>query len=55
MNKVFNFQVGCSIFASNIGAEHFLELPSVAAIDGIAVAIYEIQVMNIKQSPTSLL
>ena len=41
---IFLYQVGPSIFASNIGSEHFLELPSRAALDGIAVAIYEIQV-----------
>ena len=39
-------QVGLSIFVSNIGTEHFVGLVGLAAKEGIAFALYEIQVCN---------
>lgn len=37
----FKFQVGASIFASNVGAPMFIGLAGTAAASGFAVAIYE--------------
>ena len=37
-------QVGASLFASNIGSEHFLGLAGSGAADGIAVAVFELNV-----------
>ena len=33
--------VGCSIFSSNIGAEHFIGLAGAGATDGIVVGVIE--------------
>ena len=35
------FQVGCSIFGSNIGSEHFIGLAGTAAASGYAVVLFE--------------
>lgn len=36
------FQIGASIFASNIGATHFLGLAGSAAVNGVGVSLFEI-------------
>ena len=38
------FQVGASLFASNIGSEHFIGLAGSAASEGFAIACYELNV-----------
>lgn len=38
------FQVGASVFASNIGSEHFIGLAGSGAASGIAVAAFELNV-----------
>jgi hypothetical protein len=41
----FSFlQVGASLFASNIGSEHFIGLAGSAAATGIAIATFEMNV-----------
>jgi len=40
------FLVGASLFASNIGSEHFIGLAGSGAAAGIAVASYEVNVSN---------
>ena len=49
LTKVKNLllQVGLSIFVSNIGTEHFVGLVGLAAKEGIAFALYEIQVRDV--------
>ena len=43
------FQVGFSLFASNIGSEHFIGLAGTGAASGIAVGAFEFNVnMNSK-------
>ena len=39
-----NFKVGASVFASNIGSEHFIGLAGSGAASGIAVAAFELNV-----------
>jgi Na+/proline symporter len=39
------YQVGASLFASNIGSEHFVGLAGQAASYGISVGAYEWQVI----------
>ena len=41
---MFLFQVGASIFASNIGSMHFLGLAGGGAATGLSVAWYELNV-----------
>ena len=43
------FQVGFSLFASNIGSEHFIGLAGTGAASGIAVGAFEFNV-NINSS-----
>ena len=38
------FQVGASLFASNIGSEHFIGLSGTGAATGIGVGAFEINV-----------
>ena len=38
------FQVGFSLFASNIGSEHFIGLAGTGAASGIAVGAFEFNV-----------
>ena len=38
-------QVGASLFASNIGSEHFIGLAGSGAADGIAVGVFELNVI----------
>ncbi len=40
-------QVGASIFASNIGSEHFIGLAGSGAADGIGVGAFELNVNSI--------
>ena len=40
------FQVGASLFASNIGSEHFIGLAGSAASEGFAIACYELNVIR---------
>lgn len=40
-------QVGASLFASNIGSEHFIGLAGSGAAAGIAVGAFELNVSNI--------
>ena len=47
LNFILDFiymQVGASLFASNIGSEHFIGLAGSGAASGIAVAAFEINV-----------
>ena len=52
INRCFKFylqffmaqQVGASLFASNIGSEHFIGLAGSAAATGIAIATFEMNV-----------
>ena len=37
-------QIGASLFASNIGSEHFIGLAGSGAAGGIAIANYEVNV-----------
>ena len=39
-----NFQVGASLFASNIGSEHFIGLAGSGAAAGLAVGAFELNV-----------
>ena len=39
-----SFQVGASLFASNIGSEHFIGLSGTGAASGIAVGAFEFNV-----------
>jgi len=45
---IFNYfefiQVGASLFASNIGSEHFIGLAGTGAASGIAVGAFEFNV-----------
>ena len=41
----FSLQVGASLFASNIGSEHFIGLSGTGAASGIAVGAFEFNVM----------
>jgi hypothetical protein len=41
------FQVGASLFASNIGSEHFIGLAGSGAAAGIAVGAFELNVSNV--------
>lgn len=38
---LFLFQVGASLFSSNIGSEHFVGLAGTGAASGIAIVLYE--------------
>lgn len=52
-NLIFVFwfkKVGASLFASNIGSEHFIGLAGSAASDGFAIASYELNVTIIKKT-----
>ncbi len=40
-------QVGASLFASNIGSEHFIGLAGTGAASGIAIVLYEWSVSQI--------
>ena len=40
----FDCQVGASLFASNIGSEHFIGLAGSGAASGLAVGVYELNV-----------
>ena len=47
LNFILDFiyvQVGASLFASNIGSEHFIGLAGSGAASGIAVAAFELNV-----------
>ena len=45
--KLLNFfQVGASLFASNIGSEHFIGLSGTGAASGISVAAFEFNVSS---------
>ena len=46
------FQVGASLFASNIGSEHFIGLAGSGAAAGIAVGAFELNVSNILHTNT---
>lgn len=50
MSKVdsvcIHFKVGPSLFASNIGSEHFIGLAGSGAANGIAVVSYEWEVIK---------
>ena len=39
-----SFQVGASLFASNIGSEHFIGLAGSGAASGIGIAVFELNV-----------
>ena len=41
------YKVGASLFASNIGSEHFIGLAGSGAAAGIAVGSYEVNVSKI--------
>ena len=41
---LLNFQVGASLFASNIGSEHFIGLAGSGAAAGLAVGAFELNV-----------
>ena len=41
---IFFFQVGASLFASNIGSEHFIGLAGSGAAAGVAVGAFELNV-----------
>ena len=43
-------QVGASLFASNIGSEHFIGLAGTGAASGIGVAAFEFNVQNISDT-----
>ena len=47
-NSAIIHQVGASLFASNIGSEHFIGLAGSGAADGIAVAVFELNVSHAK-------
>ena len=36
-----SFQVGASLFSSNIGSEHFIGLAGTGAASGVAIVFYE--------------
>ena len=38
--------MGASLFASNIGSEHFIGLAGSGAADGIAVGVFELNVIQ---------
>ena len=40
----FTFQVGASLFASNIGSGHFVGLAGSGAANGIGIAAFELNV-----------
>ena len=42
------FQVGASLFASNIGSEHFIGLAGSGAASGIGVGAFELNVSYLK-------
>ena len=44
--KLVFFQVGASLFASNIGSEHFIGLSGTGAASGISVAAFEFNVSS---------
>ena len=44
INELKMFQVGASLFASNIGSEHFIGLAGSGAAAGIAVGAFELNV-----------
>ena len=46
----FFYQVGASLFSSNIGSEHFVGLAGTGAAAGIAMVIYEWSVSNGEES-----
>lgn len=46
----FSFQVGASLFASNIGSGHFIGLAGSGAASGIGVAAFEFTVRSSKKS-----
>lgn len=50
--KMSWFTVGASIFASNLGSEHFIGLSGSAAANGISVAAFEINALLILQLAT---
>jgi hypothetical protein len=45
---MFFLQVGASLFASNIGSEHFIGLAGSGAAAGIAVGAFELNVSNLR-------
>ena len=45
----FCFQVGASLFASNIGSGHFVGLAGSGAANGIGIAAFELNVSNYSQ------
>ena len=46
-SPTFLWQVGASIFASNIGSQHFLGLAGGGAANGLSVAYYELHVSEL--------
>lgn len=50
--KMSWFTVGASIFASNLGSEHFIGLSGSAAANGISVAAFEVNALVILQLAT---
>ena len=46
---VLLLQVGASLFASNIGSEHFIGLAGTGAASGIAIVVYEWLVCSLSQ------
>ena len=44
----FYLQVGCSLFVSNIGSQHFIGLAGSGAGNGISVGAFEFNVMQVK-------
>ena len=46
-SPIFLRQVGASIFASNIGSQHFLGLAGGGAANGLSVAYYELHVSKL--------
>ena len=46
--KINCFQVGASLFASNIGSEHFIGLSGTGAASGIAVGAFEFNVSTFR-------
>ena len=49
--RIFFVQVGASLFASNIGSEHFIGLAGSGAAAGIAVGAFELNVSGVYLCP----
>ncbi len=47
LNRFVPTKIGASLFASNIGSEHFIGLAGSGAASGLAVANYEVNVRHI--------